>query len=62
MRKIKIISASEFKDLQKNIDKWMDEVNPDIESVSPITFNSNSMSHVYMIAILYYEEISLGGE
>lgn len=62
MRRIKVISAPGFEALQRNIDKWIEEENPYIESASTISCNPNSISHVYIITILYSEEISLGGE
>jgi len=62
MRKIKIITADGIGALQKNIDKWIQEENPYIESVSAITHNPGAYSSSYMLTILYSEEISLGGE
>jgi hypothetical protein len=53
MKKIKIITAPGVDALQKHIDKWIDEVNPYIDSASAITHNPGSLSH--MISIVYSE-------
>jgi hypothetical protein len=58
MKMIKIMSAPRLEFLQKKIDDWTDsnrtDGNPiDIKSVSPITFDTNSVTDVYMVTILY---------
>jgi len=62
MKRIKIITGDGLSALQKNINKWIDEENPDIKSVSSVTHNPASFSGAYMVSILYSEEINLGGE
>jgi hypothetical protein len=62
MKKIKIISSEGIGSLQKNIDKWIDEIHPYIESVSAVTHNPSNYTAVYIVSILYSEEVSLGGE
>lgn len=55
MKKIKIISGDDLNVLQKNIDKWIENIKPYINSISSITLNPGSYSSSYMIAILYSE-------
>jgi hypothetical protein len=55
MKKIKIIVGDDLNYLQKNIDKWIDDKKPYIDSISSITLNPGEYSSSFMIAILYSE-------
>lgn len=55
MKKIKIIAGDGLGALQKNIDKWIDDTKPYIDSISSITLDPSAYSGSFTIAILYSE-------
>lgn len=54
MKKIKLIAGDGLGALQKNIDKWINDTKPYIDSISPIPI-SGAFSNTFTIAILYSE-------